>query len=413
MRKWGRPGAKGRNFIARSTARINLAEGSVRSSKTVSTLMRWTEYAFCGPQGDLLMVGKTERTLKRNILDPLGEFLGPDLFQYTHGTGEATIFGRRVYLAGAADERAEGKIRGSTLAGAYGDEVTLWPESFFAMLLSRLSVSGAKFFGSTNPDGPFHWLKTGYLDRADLVRAGILRRWTFTLDDNPHLDPAFVAALKQEYVGLWYKRFILGLWVMAEGAIYDMFEESRHVRPSAGIAGQLIAAVDYGTTNPFTAGLYLVPADRRAKRAHLVRELWWDSAAQGRQKTDQQYVADVKQWLDNDRPAVIYVDPSAASFIVAARQAGLPVKAANNDVLEGIRFVSSLLGAGDFTVDPSCEHTVREFQSYAWDPKAAKRGEDAPLKAHDHAMDRNRYALYTHFKGFGGGQVATAGARVM
>src|SRR5690606_4293976 len=138
--------------------------------------------------------------------------------------------------------------RGMTLAGAYGDEVTLWPESFFTMLLSRLSVPGAQFFGTTNPDSPGHWLKKRYLDRADELS---LRRFRFTLADNPALDPAYVEALKREYTGLWYRRYILGEWVAAEGAIYDMFDPDRHVARELPEILHWWVGVDYGTTNPF------------------------------------------------------------------------------------------------------------------------------------------------------------------
>jgi PBSX family phage terminase large subunit len=393
-------------------ARINLWEGAVRSGKTVSSLMRWVEYVSDAPAGDLLMVGKTLRTLHRNVLRPLGDFLGPRSMQLSLGAGEGTILGRPVYLVGANDERSEGKIRGMTIAGAYGDEVTLWPESFFTMLLSRLSVAGAKFFGTTNPDGPFHWLKRGYLDRAELVDSGSLASWRFTIDDNPHLDPDFVASLKREYTGLWYKRFILGLWVLAEGAVYDQFNQERHALEGPPFpVHHLIAGVDYGTTNPCTFGLYGLPFGWQSdRRAHLLREYRWDSASRGRQLTDAEYADAFVEFLGDDHPARTYVDPSAASFIQELRSRGFAVLPADNDVLSGIRYVSGMLTAGRYTLDRACTHTVEEFGAYVWDPRAAQRGEDAPLKRYDHAMDRDRYALYSHF-GKARQPMATAGAR--
>lgn len=380
--------------LDQSTARINIWEGAVRSGKTVASLIRWIEYCVDGPPGDLIMIGKTERTLKRNIIDPLVGILGTTRCRYIQGTGEVHIGPRRIYVAGANDERAQDRIRGLTLAGAYGDELTLWPESMFAMLLSRLSVPGACLFGTTNPDGPYHWLKINYLDRAGELD---LRSWHFTLDDNANLDPKFVASLKREYRGLWYKRFIDGLWVLAEGAIYDMWDEAKHVKPTPADLTHWIVAGDYGTTNPCTFGLYGYRLGKKPS-VYLASEYYYDSRTTGRQLTDSQYADAFKQWLGMKRPERIYLDPSAASFIAELRKRQYVVLPANNDVLDGIRFVAQMLGDGRFFVDPSCKATIAEFGSYVWDVKAAQRGEDKPLKVHDHAMDRNRYGLYTHFR---------------
>ncbi|WP_083521271.1 PBSX family phage terminase large subunit [Alicyclobacillus kakegawensis] len=392
--QWGRFSRKQLASMRESNARLNIWEGAVRSGKTIASIVRWLDFLATGPPGDLLMVGKTERTLRRNILNPLEEILGPRLFQYNAGEGEARICGRRVYVAGANDERAENKIRGLTLAGAYGDEITLWPESFFRMLTSRLSVPGAKFFGTTNPDNPFHWLKVGYLERPGLD----LKVWHFELEDNLNLDPAYVDALKREYTGLWYKRFILGLWVQAEGAVYDMWDEERHVVsevPHPHECDRLIAGGDYGTTNPTTLQLI----GRHGGRWYVLREYYFDSRQTGRQKTDAQYADDLEAWLGDVQDRVtIYLDPAAASFALQLRRRGLHVVDADNAVLEGIQLVGRLLADGELLVHESCTHLRREFASYVWDPKAQQRGEDKPLKQNDHALDALRYALYTHLQ---------------
>ena len=240
------PTKKQTQTIIDAKARLNIWEGAVRSGKTVASLFAWLDYVGSeAPAGDLLMVGKTEKTLKRNVLDVIDRMI-PHKFCLRMKLGECEIYGRRIYCVGANDERAEGKIRGLTVAGAYGDELTLWPESFFTMMLSRLSVSGARFFGTTNPDGPYHWLKTNYLERQGLD----LARFQFSLEDNPFLDRRFVEALKSEYVGLWYKRYIQGLWVAAEGAIYDMFDEVLHVVDELPAMRKYWTAIDYGTAAP-------------------------------------------------------------------------------------------------------------------------------------------------------------------
>jgi len=390
---WGRFSWKQLDVIANATARLNILDGSVRSGKTIASLVAWIMFVAEAPPGELLMVGKTERTLKRNVLDPLEQMVGSKYFKLNRGAGEAMLFGRRIYLAGANDERAEGKIRGMTLVGAYSDEITLWPESFFTMLLSRLSVPGARLIGTTNPDSPYHWLNKNYLERSGQIN---LKRWHFQLDDNLSLDPAFVEELKKEYVGLWYKRFILGLWVQAEGAVYDMWDESKHVKPAPANLKRFIVGIDYGTSNPCTFGLYGWNDDSKPV-VYLVREYWYDSKEAGRQKTDAEYADDFEEWLGDIKTEAIYVDPSAASFIAELRKRGYRVKDADNDVMDGIRFVASMLTQERFFIDPSCKHTIQEFNSYVWDPKAQLRGEDKPLKQNDHCMDRNRYALFSYF----------------
>src|SRR5690606_11505139 len=207
-------------------------------------------------------------------------------------------------------ERAEGKIRSLTLAGAYGDELSLWPESFFRILMTRLSVEGAKFFGTTNPDSPFHWLKKDYLARAGEID---LRHWHSTLPATPNVPRAYVQALENEYTGLWRKRFVLGLWVAAEGAIYDMFDPERHVVDILPTLCEHWVGIDYGTTNPFVA---LLVGHGDDDRLYVVDEWRWDSAASGRQKTDAEYSRDLRAWLSKHgvRPRWIFYDPSAASF---------------------------------------------------------------------------------------------------
>jgi PBSX family phage terminase large subunit len=399
--QWGKFSRKAYRSIVESVARLNFWEGSVRSGKTISSIVRWLDFVRTAPtNGRLLMVGRTQGTLKRNIIDPILDMVGKDA-HYNRGTGELHLFGRVVDTMGASDERAQEKIRGATIAGAYGDEVTLWPESFFKMLLSRLSVRGAKFFGTTNPDSPYHWLKVEYLERA---RELGIRVFHFTLDDNPNLDPDYVKALKREYTGLWFKRFILGLWVLADGVVFDMFDEARHVVDVAAILAaqgkdrfdRYFVACDYGTSNPCTFGLYGYNAGKPP--VYLVKEYYYDSAKKGRQKTDGEYADDLKVFLGDLRPVALYVDPSAASFITELGKRGLNVTPADNDVLNGIRFVGNMLTQAAFLVDKGCTHTIQEFGGYLWDAKAQKRGEDKPLKERDHAMDRNRYGLYTHFK---------------
>lgn len=384
--------------ISQATARQNIWVGAVRAGKTYASLWAWLQYVRHGPAGPLAMIGKTERTLKRNILDPLSELLGRRRFKLVSGSGECWILGRRVYLAGANDERAVQKIQGITLAGAYGDELTTWPESFYKMLLSRLSVAGAQLFGTTNPDSPAHWLKKKFIDRESELD---MRVFHFVLADNPSLDPAYVASLKREYVGLWYRRYILGEWALAEGAVYDMFDESRHVvdkLPATDERGrpQIIqswSAADYGTVNPAVFGM----GSQIGERLYLHDEWRWDSKAQGRQKTDAEYSRAFREWRTGlgIEPKWTFVDPSAASFMAALYRDGeRGVTGADNAVLDGIRDVATLLGNDQLVfVGPTMRETIDEIMGYAWDDKAQERGEDRPIKANDHGPDMTRYLV--------------------
>ncbi|MEV6569939.1 PBSX family phage terminase large subunit [Streptomyces sp. NPDC051577] len=398
-----------------ATARGNLWEGAVRSSKTISSIMVWLRYVRVGPAGPLLMVGKTERTLKRNIIDPIIEMVGTKRCVYKAGAGEVILLGRRIYIAGANDERAAEKIKGLTLAGAYMDEVTTYPETFFSMLGTRLSVDGAQWFGTTNPEGPNHWLKKKFLDRArfHLKRDGTtaessdpaaidINRFSFSLDDNPYLPAAYVANLKIEYQGLFYRRYVLGEWCLAEGVVYDMFSEARHVVDVVPVIDRwMCVGLDYGTINPFSALLVGVGNDSRLYAASEYRH---DSRSARRQLTDAEYSEGVQQWLaayehqgvTGVTPQWILVDPSAASFMTQLWADGVPgVAKADNDVKDGIRSVSVALGSNLLSVHRSCKGLLSELPNYAWDEKAAANGTDQPLKVDDHSVDALRYALHS------------------
>lgn len=349
------------------------------------------------------MTGKTERTLQRNIIDPIQEMIGCERFRQNKASGVISFAGRTIYVAGANDERSENKIRGLTLSGAYGDEVTLWPESFFKMLLSRLRVKGARFYGTTNPDSPFHWLKMEFLDREDELN---LKSFQFLLRDNITLDPEYIRSVEAEYQGLWHRRFILGEWCQAEGAIYDMFDESRHVKAevfSEYREKRMCVSVDYGTSNP-TAATLIKEYENRG--LHVAAEYYYNGRENQKQKTDAEYIADMELFyaqnnVQKNTPLVI--DPSAASLKTAARKKGFLVSDANNSVLDGIRTVSSRLSAGTLLIHPKCKNLIKEMPSYVWDTRAQQRGDDSPLKVNDHACDALRYGVMFFEHGISGG----------
>ena len=386
------PTGKQRYSILHSEARINIWEGSVRSGKTIASILRWIDYVLTGPEGNLLMVGKTQKSLEKNVLDLIAELVGPKNFTYRRVLGEVTLYGRKIDAVGANDEKSKDKIQGRTLAGAYGDEIPLWPESFFNMLLSRLSVKGAKFFGTANPESPRHWLKVKYLDRINELN---LNKFHFTLEDNPSLDPDYVENLRKEYVGLWYSRYILGLWVAATGAVYDSFDINRHVIAELPEKfDKIYAAVDYGTAN---ATCFLLFGRAKGKWT-VYKEYYFDSRKAGKQKTDKEYAQDLIEFLSGKYPQKILVDPSAASFIQEVRSLKkYRVGFAQNEVLDGIRLTSKALADGNLIVYKGCTKLIEQIQSYTWDEKAQSVGLDKPVKVDDHAVDALRYGAIEIF----------------
>ena len=214
--------AKQEAFLCGEHKRINLLTGAVRSGKTYISLLGWAVFVGAMPSNyEFIMVGKALQTLKRNCLNLLQELVGEVNFTYNTSQKTAKLFGRTVWLEGANDERSESKIRGMTLGGAYCDELTLFPKGFYLMLLSRLSLLGARLYGTTNPDAPSHWVKTDIIDNEKIQDQ--LSHWSFTIEDNDYNDPQYILDLKASYSGVLYDRYIRGLWVRAEGAIYSSF----------------------------------------------------------------------------------------------------------------------------------------------------------------------------------------------
>jgi PBSX family phage terminase large subunit len=407
-----------------ATAAGNLWEGAVRSGKTIASILRWLEFVRHGPPGPLLMIGKTERTLRRNVLDTMMSMLGPSRMKIISGAGEVDILGRKIYLTGAHNIGAADKIRGMTLVGWYGDEITTWPEDVFDIARTRLSLDGAAWFGTCNPDSPVHWLKKKHVDRAELhiTRDGQVRHFSgerlnlrvfsFTLRDNPALPAEFVHRLMREYTGVFYRRNILGEWVMAEGAIYQAWDEKYNVIPFAKIPPIdtfISTGVDYGTIHPFSAHLVGIGEDLRSDgmALYITDEYRYDPAlSDGRQKSTTQYADAYLTWLNSTpipgaagmvgvAPAVHCVDPSAAYFRTELYNRGVETRGADNDVTAGISDMASLIANRKLYVSERCTGLITEIPGYSWDPKAALRGVTAPLKAGDDGCDSARYGIRT------------------
>lgn len=371
-------------------ARINVYDGSVRSGKTTIANVIWLNYCrhYKG-KAPLLMFGKTERTLYRNVISNL------EPIATKTGDGEYSIFDKKVHVVGANDERAYKKIAGGTYGGVLGDEWTLAPKSFTDMLFSRLSVKGAEAHLTTNPESPFHYVKTDYIDRKETIS---LNHYHFLLDDNPILPEEYVNHVKSLYTGLFYKRYILGQWVAAEGAVYDMLDIDRHVVRHRDIDHKNLirfyVGVDYGTSN---ATVFILLGQHKNGEFYVIDE-YKHSGREKQSKSDQQYVADFKKWIDKRNIDGIYIDPSAKSFIVALNNAGVKrIYKANNAVVDGIRNVGSLLSNDLLYFSDNCTETIKGLSSYYWDSKAQEKGDDKPLKENDHEADALRYPIHSTF----------------
>lgn len=378
-----------------------IADGAIRSGKTLSMSLSFVLWAMSSFNGqNFAMCGKTIGSFRRNVLFWLKLMLKSRGYQVIDHRADNLVIVTRgdvenyFYIFGGKDERSQDLIQGITLAGVFFDEVALMPESFVNQATGRCSVDGSKYWFNCNPDGPYHWFKVNWIDKRKEKRLLYLH---FTMDDNLSLSEKIKARYRSMYTGVFFKRYILGLWCMAEGIIYDMFDPDCHVRPIQSFFQRLVdggryVSIDYGTQNATVFLLWNKGADGIW---YCIREYYYSGRDEGKQKTDAEYADDLETWLEGTKIRAVIVDPSAASFITELRKRGIKFLKAKNDVEDGIRLVGTMLNLGRIIFADCCENTIKEFASYIWDAKAAERGEDKPVKEHDHAMDAVRYFVYT------------------
>lgn len=393
-------------------AKITFLEGSVRSSKTFTMHPKLLSLLQFGPtEGIPIITGVSKTTIYDNILRDLFEITGPGTYDYNRQTGDLNLYGRQLKVVGAKDEGSEKYILGKTIPWAYADEVVTMPEGFFRQLLLRLSPPGSRLYCTTNPGPPTHFLHKEFIQDKAKQESGMVRVIHFDLDDNPNLSEEYKTFIRSSYKGVYYQRYVLGLWVMAEGGIYkdcwsdDLIFTDETVKPGLydqrGYADRWICN-DYGTDHPHV--YYDMMDDGHT--VWVVREWVWDSREQLQQKTDSQYADDLEEFLkgDPDRGIPdashheIIVPPEAASFKAELRNRGLWITDADNDVSDGIRLVSSMMSLKRVRVHESCTRLINGIRNYSWDGKAAKRGEEKPLKQDDDETDAFRYGLKTKIK---------------
>ncbi|MDE6956819.1 MAG: PBSX family phage terminase large subunit [Lachnospiraceae bacterium] len=393
-----------------------IADGAIRSGKTISMSLSFAIWAMSSFKGqNFAMCGKTIGSFRRNVLFWLKIMLRARGYSITDHRADNLLVIRKngvenfFYIFGGKDERSQDLIQGITLAGVFFDEVALMPESFVNQATGRCSVAGSKFWFNCNPDGPYHWFKVNWIDRsigyigkdkAEQTKEDDLKNLLylhFTMEDNLSLTEEIKERYRTMYKGVFYQRYICGLWAVAEGIIYDMFSTERHVKDILEffqilINGSRYVSCDYGTQN---ATVFLLWNKGVDGVWYCTREYYYSGRDKGKQKTDADYADDLKKWLDGTKIKAIIVDPSAASFIAELRKRGYKVLKADNNVLDGIRLVGMLLNMGKLIFASSCKETIKEFASYTWDEKAAQRGEDKPVKQNDHGADAARYFVST------------------
>jgi PBSX family phage terminase large subunit len=368
-----------------------ICDGAVRSGKTLCMGLSFFLWAMtCFREERFALCGKTIQGLRRNLLREVLPLLGELGFRCRERRSEhlLTVEGggreNRFYLFGGKDEGSAALIQGVTLAGVLLDEVALMPRSFVEQACARCSVEGGRLWFSCNPEGPEHWFYKEWIQKAQARNARYLH---FTMEDNPGLSPRVRARYERAFRGTFYRRFILGEWVAAEGRVYDFWDESlTRPAPREGF-DRWVVSCDYGTVNPASFGLW----GRREGVWYRTAEYYYDSRREGSQKTDEEY-ADALLALAAGRPVEqVVVDPSAASFIEVLRRRGLRVVRARNEVLNGIRLTAELLKTGRLVICEGCTDALREFQMYCWEPGSG----DRVRKEYDHAMDEIRYFAAT------------------
>lgn len=338
-----------------------------------------------------MVSGVSRDSIQRNVL---GELYGLMNFPTpTTKCNETQVYGRRLYFIGANNEGSVRRVQGCTLAGAYIDEAACLPHTFWKMIQSRLRVPNAQLLATCNPEGPAHWLKKEFIDRAHELD---LRHWTFQLDDNPSLDEKYKNAIKKEYTGMWYKRYILGEWAAAHGLIFDAYDYDNVYEHPRNNPNYYICGVDYGTSNA-TAAVLIACCPKMWPQMCVESEYYYDSVLKGRSKNDAELADDIQKFVGYKSVQAVYVDPSAASLKIELRARNLPVLDAKNDILPGLKIVSKFIAGKNLVIHKSCKYLNEYIQSYCWDPKAADRGEDKPLKEKEHIIDALRYAVYSKY----------------
>ncbi len=378
-------------FYNEADAPFNILVGAISSGKSHIAAHKTIERLRNCPPGDILFTGVSRTTIQHNILSLLYPALGFPM--PSPKTMQTKLYGHDVYFKGVHDAGAVKDIQGMSLVYALCDEVVNMPQNVWNMLVGRLRIPGATLVATCNPEGPAHWFKKEILDQAEMKE---VKSWTFLMEDNPILTTEYKERMKKMYTGMWYKRYILGEWAVAHGLIYDSFDNDNLYEHPKEPPNFYVVGVDYGTSNA-TAAVLCGIRPTRWPQITVEQEYYYDSVKAGRQKTDDELANDLQKFVAYHNVTAVYVDPSAASLKLELSRRNLPVIAAKNEVIQGIKVVSKFMAGKNLVIQRGCKTLIEVLQSYCWDPAAADRGEDKPLKKCEHIADALRYAIFSAF----------------
>ena len=388
---------KAEDFIYRSDAFINIAHGSVRSGKTIAATWRFLAFICSSPYDEFMISGKTRDTIERNVVRDLIRMVEGKLpYKYRKFDNYLDIAGKRIWLIGFSDEGATEKVRGMTIGGWYADELTSASKSTVEMAITRCSVDGAQMFWTMNPESPYHFIYTDYITNQELLESGTVKCWHFTLEDNLHLSQRYIEELKRvnRKSQVNYKRNIQGLWVIAEGAIYDMFDENIHVFTGIPDVDEINICCDYGVSTVTTFGVMgIKKGGKYGNDYYLLSETYYDATQKGVSQSDSDRVNDLVALQDMwqlDRRNTIYLPHDAASLKAEVRKdprIKMKVRTYAPDTFRDIHIIQDLFNNNRFHIHQSCKNSITQAQTYSWDIRAQQRGEDKPLKEDDHCCD--------------------------
>ena len=389
-----------------------IADGSIRAGKTLCMSLSFALWAMAKFNGqNFIMAGKTVGAFRRNVLFWLKLMLQAQGYKIKDRRADNLVEISKgeiinyFYIFGGKDERSQDLVQGITAAGVFLDEVALMPQSFVNQALARCSVKGSKYWFNCNPEGPNHWFKIEWIDKA---KEKNILHLHFTMDDNPSLDEDTKERYRKMFVGVFYQRFILGLWVLAEGIIYHNFDKDKHTIDEKELPKNFdfyYVTSDYGITNPQVFLLCGIKYIKGIPHLYLINEYYNTGTKKNKYgqeekivKTDTLFLEDYKNFVGDLNIRKTIIDPSATSLINLFKENNIKVKEADNTVVDGINLVLNWLEEGRIhIVAKRCPNIIKEFFSYIWDEKAQERGEDKPVKTNDHALDALRYLLMTVF----------------
>lgn len=397
---------KARDFIYNSDAFINIAHGSVRSGKTIAATWRFLAHVALTDYDEFMISGKTRDTIERNVIRDLIRMIDGSLdYKYRKFDNYLEIENKKIWLIGFSDEGATEKVRGMTVGGWYADELTSASKSTVEMAITRCSVDGAKMFWTMNPESPYHFIYTDYITNTDLLESGTVKTWHFTLEDNLHLSKRYIEELKRvnQKSQVNYKRNILGQWVIAEGVIYDSFDENIHVfhEDLTETFDEVNICCDYGVSTVTTFGVMGICKDtKNGNRYYLQEETYYDATVKGVAQSDSDRVNDILRLQDKyhlDRKSTIFLPHDAASLKAQCRKdkrIRMKVRTYAPDTFKDINRIQDLFNNQRFFIHESCKNSITQAQTYCWDTRAQQRGEDRPLKVDDHCPDMWRGGLF-------------------